>query len=98
MYTVDSTFSLNYNPWYEVVQVSEVLLYLVMERKGVMILLCYYCRSDVISTAKLEESLKALKDLSGEVKTRSILSVLVKDHDGNINLDEIAEVMLLAAF
>ncbi len=49
-------------------------------------------RSDVISTAKLEEALAALKGLSGEAKTRSIVEVLDEDHDGNINLDEIAEV------
>lgn len=41
---------------------------------------------------KLEEALEALKGLSGEAKTRSIVAVLDEDHDGNINLDEIAEV------
>ena len=46
----------------------------------------------MISTAKLEEALEALKGLSGEAKTRSIVAVLDEDHDGNINLDEIAEV------
>lgn len=57
-----------------------------------MYLLWYYFRSDVISTVKLEEALQALKGLSGEAKTRSIVAVLDEDHDGNINLDEIAEV------
>ena len=50
------------------------------------------CRKDVISTSKLEEALDTLKGLSGEAKTRSIVAVLDEDHDGNINLDEIAEV------
>ncbi len=52
---------------------------------------------DVISTAKLEEALEALKGLSGEAKTRSIVAVLDEDHDGNINLDEIAEVMFVSS-
>lgn len=51
----------------------------------------------MISTAKLEEALEALKGLSGEAKTRSIVQVLDEDHDGNINLDEIAEVSLATA-
>ena len=46
----------------------------------------------MVSTVKLEEALAALKGLSGEAKTRSIVAVLDEDHDGNINLDEIAEV------
>lgn len=52
-------------------------------------------KDDVISTAKLEEALAALKGLSGEAKTRSIVAVLDEDHDGNINLEEIAEVRLI---
>ena len=54
-------------------------------------------RSDVISTAKLEEALATLKGLSGEAKTQRIVGVLDEDHDGNINLDEIAEVWCVRA-
>ncbi len=59
---------------------------------GVVIVTLVCSRSDVIPTAKLEEALKVLKGLSGEAKSRNIVAILDKDHDGNINIDEIAEV------
>ena len=33
-----------------------------------------------------------LKETSGEAKVRSLVSVLDQDHDGNINIKEVAEV------
>ena len=50
-------------------------------------------RQDVISCVELEEALARLKETSGEAKVRSLVSVLDQDHDGNIDLQEIAEVI-----
>lgn len=50
------------------------------------------CRSDMITCAQLEEALTALKEVSGESKVKRIVEVLDEDHDGNINLKDIAEV------
>ena len=33
-----------------------------------------------------------LKETSGEAKVRSLVAVLDEDHDGNINIKEVAEV------
>ena len=49
-------------------------------------------RSDVITTAQLEEALMTLMGVSSEAKIRSLVKVLDKDHDGNINLEEMANV------
>lgn len=46
----------------------------------------------MISCEELEEALARLKETSGEAKVRSLVSVLDPDHDGNINIQEIAEV------
>ena len=43
---------------------------------------------------QLEEALLALRGTSGEAKFRSLFSVLDEDHDGNIAIDEMAEVSL----
>ena len=51
-----------------------------------------FLRQDVVSCEELEEALARLKETSGEAKVRSIVSVLDEDHDGNINIKEIAEV------
>lgn len=51
-----------------------------------------YRRQDVITCAELEASLARLKETSGEAKVRSLVSVLDADHDGNINIREVAEV------
>jgi Ca2+-binding EF-hand superfamily protein len=55
-------------------------------------MLLFANRDDVVSTAKLVEALEVLKGTSGEAKTRSIVAVLDEDHDGSINLEEIAAV------
>ena len=47
----------------------------------------------MITCSQLEEALAALKDVSGESKIKRIVEVLDEDHDGNINLRDIAEVM-----
>lgn len=49
-------------------------------------------RQDVITCAELETALARLKETSGEAKVRSLVSVLDADHDGNINIREVAEV------
>ena len=46
----------------------------------------------MITTQQLEEALVALRGTSGEAKIRSLVAVLDEDHDGNINLEEVAEV------
>ena len=53
---------------------------------------CIDCRSDVITTEELEEALAILKEVSGEAKIHHLVRVLDEDHDGNINLEELAEV------
>ena len=50
------------------------------------------CREEVIPCEELEQALTRLKETSGEAKVRSLVSVLDPDHDGNINIREIAEV------
>ena len=58
----------------------------------------YWChstfvfRGETITVQQLQEALGALKGTSGDAKFRSLISVLDEDHDGNMNLDEIAEV------
>ncbi|CAI8058225.1 Mitochondrial proton/calcium exchanger protein [Geodia barretti] len=47
----------------------------------------------VIPCEELEQALTRLKETSGEAKVRSLVSVLDPDHDGNINIREIAEVV-----
>ena len=49
-------------------------------------------RQDLISCEELEAALTRLKETSGEAKVRSLVSVLDADHDGNINIREVAEV------
>ena len=49
-------------------------------------------RGTTITVQQLQEALRALKGTSGDAKFRSLISVLDEDHDGNMNLDEIAEV------
>ena len=56
----------------------------------VTILLLY--RRDIITCTELEAALHVLKETSGEAKVRSLISVLDEDHDGNINLQEVAAV------
>ena len=51
---------------------------------------CY--RQELISCAELEAVLAQLKETSGEAKVRSLVSVLDEDHDGNINIREVAQV------
>ena len=46
----------------------------------------------MISCSELEEALARLKETSGEAKVRSLVSVLDEDHDGNINIQEVAQV------
>lgn len=41
---------------------------------------------------QLDKALLALRGTSLKAKQRSLFSVLDEDHDGNIKLDEIAEV------
>lgn len=48
----------------------------------------------MISCSELEEVLTRLKETSGEAKVRSLVSVLDEDHDGNINIQEVAQVSL----
>ena len=48
----------------------------------------------MITTQQLEEALVALRGTSSEAKIRSLVAVLDEDHDGNINLEEVAEVRL----
>ena len=48
----------------------------------------------MITTQQLEEALVALRGTSCEAKIRSLVAVLDEDHDGNINLEEVAEVRL----
>ena len=50
----------------------------------------------MITTQQLEEALVALRGTSSEAKIRSLVAVLDEDHDGNINLEEVAEVCLSA--
>jgi hypothetical protein len=50
-------------------------------------------RQDLISCEELEAALTRLKETSGEAKVRSLVSVLDADHDGNINIREVAEVI-----
>ena len=52
----------------------------------------------MITTQQLEEALVALRGTSSEAKIRSLVAVLDEDHDGNINLEEVAEVCLSALF
>ena len=54
------------------------------------------CRCDEITCTELEAALVALKQTSGEAKVRSLVSQLDPDHDGNINLQEVAVVMTFA--
>ncbi len=49
-------------------------------------------RDDVITTKQLEAALEALKGTSGDAKVKSLVAVLDEDHDGNISLNELAEV------
>lgn len=49
-------------------------------------------RGTTITVQQLQDALRALKGTSGDAKFRSLISVLDEDHDGNMNLDEIAEV------
>ena len=46
---------------------------------------------------QLDKALLALRGTSLKAKQRSLFSVLDEDHDGNIKLDEIAEVSTAAA-
>ena len=55
---------------------------------------CLNCREQVIPCEELEQALTRLKETSGEAKVRSLVSVLDPDHDGNINIREIAEVSI----
>jgi LETM1 and EF-hand domain-containing protein 1 len=50
-------------------------------------------KQDLISCEELEAALTRLKETSGEAKVRSLVSVLDADHDGNINIREVAEVI-----
>lgn len=45
---------------------------------------------------QLDKALLALRGTSLKAKQRSLFSVLDEDHDGNIKLDEIAEVSTAA--
>ena len=56
--------------------------------------LLYPLSGDRITVQQLEEALLALRGTSGEAKFRSLFSVLDEDHDGNIAIDEMAEVRL----
>ena len=58
--------------------------------RGLAILLF---RGEVITLEQLEAAICALKGTSGEAKYRSLFSVLDEDHDGNIALEEMAEVI-----
>ena len=46
----------------------------------------------MITTQQLEAAVEALKGTSCDAKTRSLIAVLDEDHDGNVNLEELAEV------
>lgn len=46
----------------------------------------------MITLQQLEAAIGALKGTSGEAKYRSLFAVLDEDHDGNIALEEMAEV------
>lgn len=46
---------------------------------------------------QLEKALMALRGTSVEAKYRSLFSVLDEDHDGNIKLEEVAEVTTIYA-
>ena len=46
----------------------------------------------MITTQQLKEALVALRGTSEEAKIQSLVAVLDEDHDGNINLEEVAEV------
>ena len=50
-----------------------------------------------ITVEQLDKALLALRGTSLKAKQRSLFSVLDEDHDGNIKLDEIAEVSTAAA-
>ena len=54
--------------------------------------MCCVHRPDMITVEQLEAALGALKAVGGEAKVKSLIAVLDEDHDGNINLDDIAEV------
>ena len=60
--------------------------------RGLAILLS---RGEVITLEQLEAAICALKGTSGEAKYRSLFSVLDEDHDGNIALEEMAEVLIM---
>ena len=47
--------------------------------------------SEVFTTQQLEAAVEALKGTSCDAKTRSLIAVLDEDHDGNVNLEELAE-------
>ena len=46
----------------------------------------------MITTQQLEAAVEALKGTICDAKTRSLIAVLDEDHDGNVNLEELAEV------
>ena len=52
-------------------------------------------RGELITLEQLEAAICALKGTSGEAKYRSLFSVLDEDHDGNIALEEMAEVFFI---
>ena len=47
---------------------------------------------------QLEKALMALRGTSVEAKYRSLFSVLDEDHDGNIKLEEVAEVTIIYTY
>ena len=61
---------------------------------------CVFCcsRQEVVTCEELEAALATLKETSGEAKVRSLISVLDEDHDGNINLREVAEVSIYCGY
>ncbi len=54
-----------------------------------------FSRDESITLQQLESALTQLQGSSCEAKHKSLFSVLDEDHDGNINLDEMAEVCII---